>query len=105
MSDLPIILSGMRRELELLSKSVTLIVKTQSQRLAEEWNRKQQASKILGISLRTLNKLTSSGKLPVSKVNGLIFIKTSDIERLLNENYIDHFSTNPSSTSNSKNND
>lgn len=95
----------MRRELELLSKTVALIIKTQSQRLAEEWNKKAQVLKILGISTRTLDKLTSSGKLPISKINGLIFIKTSDIERLLNDNYVDHTSTNYSSTFNTKTND
>ena len=95
----------MRRELQLLTKAVAQISKTHAQRLIEEWNKKAQVLKMLGISTRTLDKLTSSGKLPVSKVNGLIYIKTTDIEKLLNENYVDHSSINQPSNFNPISND
>jgi len=96
MNDLGIILSGFKRDLDMLVKAVALINKTQSQRLKESWNNKKLSAQILGCSLRTINNLTSSGKLPISKINRLVFIKTSDIERLLNENYDKHSTDNNS---------
>ena len=93
MDDILPTLIVMRRELQLLTKSLAKMSKTHAQRLIEEWNRKAQVLKILGISPRTLDRLTSSGMLPCSKINGLIYIKTSDVERLLNENYVNNSST------------
>lgn len=93
MNDLLPTLIVMRRELQLLTQSVAKMCKTHAQRLTEEWNRKAQVLKILGISPRTLDQLIRSGLLPCSKINGLIYIKTSDIERLLNKNYVNHCST------------
>lgn len=87
------ILSGMRRELEVLTKSVALINKTHAQRINEEWNRKPQVLKLLGISQRTLDKLTHSGKLPYTKINGLLYFRTSDVEKLLNDHYVRGTST------------
>ena len=94
----------MRRELEVLAKSVALINKSQSQRLAEEWVRKKQATKLLDISPRCLCKLTKSGKLPSSKINGLIYIKTSDIEQMLKEGRVNPSSTDNNSTFKTKSN-
>jgi len=75
----------LRRELQLLTKVVAQMNKTHEQRLQEAWVKKAQATKILGISPRTLDRLLSSGKLPFSKINGLVFIRTSAIEKLLDD--------------------
>lgn len=88
MNDLLVLYSEIKREMQGIKRSLAKIVESQSHRLVEEWCRKEECMKIMGISARTLHRLTSSGKLPFSKVNGLIFIKTTDIERLLNENYL-----------------
>ena len=87
MNDLITLYSEIKKDVQGLSKALAKITLSHSRRLAEEWNRKDEAMRILGISPRTLSRLTKSGKLPFSKINGLVFIKTSDIEHLLNENY------------------
>ena len=104
MENLIPILSGMRRELEALTKKVALINKSQSQQLTESWCRKKDACKILGISARCLDQLTSSGAIPISKINGLIYIKVHDIQRLLDDHYDIGSSANSSSTLNPKSN-
>ena len=82
----------MKRDIELLGKSMDAMRKTHAQFLSEEWITGDQVMKILKICPRTLNTLKSSGKLPYSKVQGTIYFRTVDIENLLNKNYI-----NPSS--------
>jgi len=91
------ILIVMRRELQVLLKAVTQLNRTQIQKLSEEWVKKDEVLKSLGISKRTLSKLTSTGTLPYVKVNGLLYFKVSDIQKLMEENYI------PSSTANDSN--
>ena len=87
MNDLITLYSEIKKDVQGLSKALAKITLSPSKRLAEEWNRKDEAMRILRISPRTLSRLTATGKLPFSKINGLVFIKTSDIEHLLNENY------------------
>lgn len=87
MNEILILFGEIKREVQGLTKALAKFSKTHAQRLMEEWNRTPEVLKILGISNRTLNRLTNTGKLPHSKVNGLVYIKTTDIERLLNENY------------------
>lgn len=87
MNEILILFGEIKREVQGLSKALAKFSKTHAQRLMEEWNRTPEVMKILGISLRTLNRLTSSGKLAHSKVNGIIYVKTTDIEQLFNDNY------------------
>lgn len=93
MSDLQPILEGMRREMETMNKSFAQICKTHAQVLSEEWITKDQAMATLKISARTLENLKKNGLLPFSKVNGLIYFKTIDIENLLNKHYSQPTST------------
>ena len=87
------ILSGIKYEMETMNKSLSKMIKTHAQYLDEEWLKKTQALKILGISNRTLYKLMSTGQLPYSKINGLTYVRTADIETLLRLNYTDSAST------------
>lgn len=87
MNNLVVLYSELKREMQGLKKTLVKLSKTHSQRLMEEWLRKDECMKLMGISNRTLNRLTHSGQLPFSKINGLVYIKTTDLERLLNENY------------------
>jgi len=87
MNDLLVLYSEIKRELQGLKKSLAKISESRAHQLLEEWNRKPDAMRIMGISARTLNRLTATGQLPFSKVGGIVFIKSTDIEHLLNENY------------------
>ena len=104
MEDLISILSGMRRELECLVKSLAQVKKSHTQCLTEEWNRKPQVLKMLGISKRTLGKLTHTGQLPFAKINGILYFRTSDVERLLNDHYVSPSAESTALTSKTNNN-
>lgn len=88
MSDLGPILAGMRRELEGMSRSMAQMNKTHVAALSEEWITKSQAMAVLHISSRKLEYLKSSGRLPYSKVQGMIYFKVTDVEQLLQQNYV-----------------
>ncbi|HZL11570.1 MAG TPA: helix-turn-helix domain-containing protein [Prolixibacteraceae bacterium] len=105
MQELLTIISSIKRDIELLGKSMDAMKKTHAQYLSEEWITSDQAMKILKICPRTLNSLKSSGKLPYSKVQGTIYIRTVDIENLLKQNYISPFSAKTYSTAKADSND
>lgn len=52
-----------------------------------EWMNGLEASYALGMSYKTLLRLRKSGALPYSKVNGKIYFKKEDIDKLLDNNY------------------
>ena len=106
MSELLPILSGIKLEMQTMNKSLAVMIKTHAQVLSEQWITKDQVMVILKISLRTLDSLKGSGKLPFSKINGLIYYRTIDIENLLKINYVSTTtSTNSFPTFNLKTND
>lgn len=88
MSEIGTILAGMRRELEGMSRSLAQLKKTHVAALSEEWITKSQTMALLRISSRKLEYLKSSGRLPYSKVQGMIYIKVADVEQLLQQNYV-----------------
>lgn len=90
MSELLPILSGIKREMEVLTRTVTQMSKTHAQQLSEEWVVKEQVMAILKISARTLESLKKNGKLPYAKIQGMFYFSTADIEKLLKENYVNN---------------
>lgn len=88
MSDILPILSGIRNDMESLSRSVAQMRKTHVQQLSEEWVTKDKVMAILKISTRTLESLKSKGILPYTKIQGMFYFRTIDIENLLKENYV-----------------
>jgi len=93
MSDILPILSSIRRDMESLSRSVAQLSKTHAQVLSEEWVNKKQVMAILKISTRTLESLKSKGILPYTKIQGIFYFRTIDIENLLKVNYVNFTST------------
>ena len=89
MQELLTIISSIKRDIELLGRSMDAMKKTHAQYLSEEWITSDQAMKILKICSRTLNSIKSSGKLPYSKVQGTIYFRTVDIENLLKQNRLE----------------
>ena len=82
------LVSTIRNDIEDLRSLLTHLSMTHAQRISEEWITADQVMQILKISVRTLKTLQSSGKLPYSKVNGLVYFRTADLENLLNDSYI-----------------
>ena len=89
------LVSAIRKDIEELRSLVAHLAKTHAQRINEEWLTLDQVMVILKISGSTLKNLKQSGKLPYSKINGLSYFRTIDIENLLKRHYI-----NPSSKDN-----
>ncbi|MEO9531029.1 MAG: helix-turn-helix domain-containing protein [Crocinitomicaceae bacterium] len=52
-----------------------------------EWMNGLEVSHALGMSYKTLLRLRKSGALPYSKVNGKIYFKREDVDKLLEKNY------------------
>jgi len=95
----------MQRELQAISKSVAQLNKQHLEKLSDEFVRKEEVLKMLGISARTLHKLTRSGTLPYVKIGGLLFFKIENIQKMLHDNYITHTTTSNFTTFKTKNND
>ena len=70
-----------------LSKKVEEMSKTHAQQLNEEWIQRDQVMRILKISERKLQSMRDNGTLPFSQIDGKIYYRTSDVEKLLNNNY------------------
>ena len=78
--------SEIKDGLQEISKSLAIIIKNHAAEIKCEWIRKEQVLKILKISPRTFDRLIHAGKLPYSKINGLIYISTTDLSQYLHVN-------------------
>ncbi len=78
---------SIKKDIETLLRNVDRMSKTHAQYLTEEWIDKEKVLQILKISSRKLQSLRDNGSLPFSQVDGKIYYKTSDVERLLNSGY------------------
>jgi hypothetical protein len=58
------------------------------QNLNHQWIDSQVVKQTLHISDRTLQRLRDNGTLPFSRIGRKIYYKATDIERILNDNYI-----------------
>ena len=105
MSELLPILSGIKHEMQTMNKSLSQMIKTHSTVLSEEWITKDQVMAVLKISLRTLDSLKGSGQLPFSKIRGIIYFRSIDLENLLKLNYVNPTSTDNNFTFNNPTND
>jgi len=105
MNEILPILSGIKLEMATMNKSLTKMIKTHAQILSEQWVTPDQVKATLNISNRTLANLKKSGQLPHSKVNGLIYYRSVDIENLLKLNYTTTISTDIESNLKTKTND
>ncbi|HEY3372401.1 MAG TPA: helix-turn-helix domain-containing protein [Prolixibacteraceae bacterium] len=91
-------MAAMRNDLSILLSKVTRLNKTPAQHISDEWLTPDQVMLALKISVRTLDKLKYSGKLPYTKIYGLIYFSTIDIENMLKQHSINRLSNNKLST-------
>ena len=105
MNEILPILSGIKLEMATMNKSLTKMIKTHAQILSEQWVTSDQVKATLDISNRCLANLKKSGQLPYSKINGLIYYRTVDIENLLKLNYTATTSTDNGSNLKTKTNE
>ena len=76
------------QEIKVLKKLVIQVQKTRTQKFNENWIDAQDVMLSLHISRRTLQSLRDNGTLPYSRINGKLYYKMSDVESLLESNYI-----------------
>jgi hypothetical protein len=87
MEELIILCKGIVNDLREIKKTLAIICKLRNPQLSDDWNRKDVTIKLLDISPRTYYRLLETKKLPYSKVNGIVYVKSSEIEKLLNDNF------------------
>ena len=68
-----------------MDKDIRNLVK---QTLLEDWLDNQDVMETLHISPRTLQTLRSNGTLPFSRINGKIYYRRQDIQKILADNYV-----------------
>ena len=78
------------------------MTKTNIQKISEYWVTPEQVKATLKISNRTLSTLKKSGQLPCSKIKGLTYFRTIDIENMLKQNYVNPLSTETLTTTKNK---
>lgn len=76
------------QEVNELKALVIQVQKTRAQKFKENWVDPQDVMLSLHISRRTLQSLRDNGLLPYSRINGKLYYKMSDVEALLESNYI-----------------
>jgi hypothetical protein len=54
----------------------------------KEWLKTPEVREILGCSEGTFYNLKSSGRLPFSKINGTIYVKKDDLNKLFESNFV-----------------
>jgi len=84
------LVTTIRNDIADLRSLISRLSMTHAQRLSEEWMTSDQVMFLLKISNSTLKKLKESGKLPYSKIKGLQYFRTIDIENLLKRSIINH---------------
>lgn len=89
------LVSAIRLDIEDLRTQLSRLSMTHAQRLSEEWITSDQVMFILKIGISTMKTLKRNGNLPYSKINGVLYFRTVDIENLLKQYYV-----NPSSKNN-----
>lgn len=70
-----------------LSKKVEEMSKTHARHLNEEWIQRDEVLKILKIGKRKLQTMRDNAQIPFSQIDGKIYYRTSDVEKLFKDNY------------------
>ena len=78
----------LQQEIKELKTLVVQVQKTRTQKFNENWVDAQDVMLSLHISRRTLQSLRDNRILPYSRINGKLYYKMSDVESLLESNYI-----------------
>ena len=81
------LVTAIRKDIEELRTQVSRLTLTHARVISEEWITSDQVMFILKIGISSLKTLKRSGKLPYSKINGISYFRTVDVENLLKDHY------------------
>ena len=79
---------------ELLEDIKTIFQEDANQASVKHWLRSAEVRKILSVSPGTLQNLRINGTLPYSKIGGIVYYPAEGIQRVLNENIVNHQTSN-----------
>lgn len=74
-------------EIKALRNEVSNFQRENASPLTEKWLDNQEVCLLLNISKRTLQNHKTNGLIPSSHIEGKIYYKASDVEKLLESNY------------------
>lgn len=79
--------SAIMQKLEEINKQ--LLINPAVKNMRNEWLDLQETCQVLRVSKRTLQFYRQKGLISGSKIHGKVYIKVKDIQRLLDDHYID----------------
>ena len=71
-----------------LEQTILSFAKKHLSPLSEQWLDNQEVIELLHVSKRKLQDMRDKGEIPFSKIGAKIYYKASDIEKMLNLNYV-----------------
>lgn len=74
-------------DIKALRNEVSNYQKENASPLTDKWLDNQEVCQLLNISKRTLQNHKTNGVIPFSQIEGKIYYKASDVEKLLESNY------------------
>lgn len=69
-----------------LLEDIKKIVKAEDNTISKKWLKSKEVTKLLNISIGTLQNLRINGSLSYTKIGGTIYYDNTDIDKLLNTN-------------------
>lgn len=79
----------MEFKIDLLEKIKDLL-STQPEHTSKKWLKSAQVMDLLKISAGTLQNFRINGTLPYSKVGGIIYYESGDIQKVMDDNRVHH---------------
>jgi len=87
MNNIEELILDLAQEIEIIKTFIKSLRKTRFDRFSESWIDGQDVMQALHISKRTLQSLRDNNTMPFSRLNGKLYYKLSDIEKMLEANY------------------
>jgi K+-sensing histidine kinase KdpD len=78
----------LQSKLDLIVSVITEIKSQQAERVLDEWMDNHDVCELLKISPKTLQRLRAAGAVTYSRINGKIFYRPSEIQRLMEEKLV-----------------
>jgi excisionase family DNA binding protein len=75
----------MLQKLETFAAEVKALLDEHIDRGTKKWLSSQEACRLLGVSLRTLQTYRDNGTLPYAQIGHKVFLRPQDIEKVINQ--------------------
>lgn len=82
------LIQSVLEEMRILKKDVKYVKTSRLEEFKENWIDGQEVMQILHMSPRTLQRMRDCDTMPYSRINGKFYYKLSDVENILEKNYV-----------------